>query len=110
MARFVQTFEAAGNNYEALNEAIDFLNGHGFMCGPTQNGSPIGVMYGDVTVAKWRDLSAEDIADLHGRLESKGPSFSTGPITFRARPDAPSFVFEALADDRARQHVEGAAA
>lgn len=101
MPAFIRTFTAAGNEFEALNEARSFLAAHGFSVGSLQRGAPIGVMFGDYKIAKWRNLDSEDIADLHGRLESKNGSFRTGPITLRIRSDAPQAVHDALKEGAA---------
>lgn len=99
-------FRAEGD-FAALNEARQFLAAHGFSVGPEQRGAPIGVMLGDVTIAKWRNLDAEEREDLHGQLWTVDGSFRSGPVFLDIRDDCPASVFAALADPVAQSHVEG---
>jgi hypothetical protein len=76
-----------------------------------QDHSPIGVMYGEMVISKWRNLSPEERADLHGQIIAVGSSFRSGPVVLVIRSDAPSEVIEAFlsepGDVQARNKIEG---
>lgn len=95
MALTTKIFEGIGD-YGALRAAEAWLKARGFSVGQEQSGHPIGVMLGEVAIGKWRGLSSEDIADLHGRLTTPTLSYRSGPVTLTMRPDAPGAVFDAF--------------
>lgn len=95
MKALIKLFSDAGE-YAALNAAVAWLKARGFSVGQEQSGHPIGIMLGEVTIGKWRSLSAEDITDLHGRLTTPTLSYRAGPVTLTMRPDAPRAVVEAF--------------
>lgn len=103
-------FDAEGE-YAALNEALTWLRARGFSYGSMQRGAAIGVMLGDVKIAKWRDLDSQEREDLHGQLWTLHGGYRVGPVFLDIRDDCPASVFDALArepaDAAAQGHVEG---
>lgn len=95
MSLITKVFDGIGD-YGGLRAAEAWLKARGFSVGQEQSGHPIGVLLGEVTIGKWRSLSAEDITDLHGRLTTPTLSYRAGPVTLTMRPDAPSAVIEAF--------------
>lgn len=102
-----------GGDFVAIDNAIAWLKARGFSVGEMQSNEPIGIFLGEVTIGKWRTLSAEDHNDLHGKIlpASISASMRSGPVTILIRRGAHSAVIEAFrseAEDRAaRAHVEG---
>lgn len=101
-AVFRRSFDGRpGVDFSALNDALDFLKARGFSVGPGCQDAmgadkPHGVMYGrDWTIAKWRDLSPEDQARLHGTLS--GPR-RKGPVRVAIFWNAPAFAIAAVAE------------
>lgn len=100
-AVFRRTFDGrAGVDFSALNDAQEFLKARGFSFGSpcSENGvdKAQGVMFGTGwQIAKWRDLSAEDQARLHGTLT--GPR-RKGPIRVAIFWEAPAFAIAAVAE------------
>jgi hypothetical protein len=83
---FVRVFSAKGD-FEAMDEAETFLSERGFSIGTNQRGAPRGVMFGDYSIEKWRNLNKREISELHGTLVGDGRN---GPLTltiFAAAPD-----------------------
>ena len=93
-SRFTMTFPATERDFGALDAARNYLKARGFSCGSLQGREPVGVLLGDVVIGKWRNLDAEDRADLHGMLTS--PDFRSGAVTVSIRPDAPQTVIDAF--------------
>lgn len=63
-------------DFEAFYKACDFLKSHGFSVGSMQRDDPIGIRYGDWDIAKWRNLSEDDMSKLDGTIKGnkrKGP-------------------------------------
>jgi len=98
-----------------MQAAETWLKARGFSIGIMQSDAPRGILLGDVIIAKWRNLDAEDRADLHGQMmPAPGHSLRNGPIFVDIRPDAPHAVIEAfnlaeedLLDMAARHEIEG---
>jgi len=67
--------------FKAFYAAELFCQNNDISCGTLGRDLPIGLMWGDVEIAKWRNLSVEDIKLLHGRMTSK--DYRNGPITLR---------------------------
>ena len=102
--------------HEALRAAETWLKARGFSIGTMQSDAPRGVMLGDVRIAKWRNLDAEERADLHGHISAPGRTWRSGPVFIRIRPDAPRAAIEAfnlseedLVDIAAQEAVEARA-
>ena len=107
---FSVTFRDLGD-FAALNAARTWLMARGFSSGRTEHGSPIGVMLGEYNIQKWRNLSPEDRADLHGMIKSPTLSFREGPLTVVINRYAPASVIAAFNSEPedlcAQMHVEG---
>lgn len=71
----------------------------GFSVGTRQRDAPRGLMHGDVAIAKWRNLSNGEVADLDGVLErlALGPDAPVKVRLHRHFPSA-SAVLERLAN------------
>lgn len=68
------TFTREGD-FAAENAAVDALQSAGFSVGCKQAHAPRGILYGLYDIQKWRNLSTDDRAALHGvmRAERAGP-------------------------------------
>lgn len=64
---FTKTFGQEGT-FQALYAAHKWLEDNGYSYGSTCRDAPIGVMKGDYIVAKWRNLSRNEVAELDGVL------------------------------------------
>lgn len=89
-----------GVDFSALNEAQEFLTARGFCFGPPceENGSakPQGVMYGrDWRIAKWRNLTPDEQARLHGTITGDRRK---GPVRVAIFFEAPAFAIAAVAE------------
>lgn len=65
--RIVETFKQAGD-FEALYAAQAWCAERGISVGSGQNGSPRGLLYGEFSIAKWRNLNQQERAELHGLM------------------------------------------
>jgi hypothetical protein len=81
--------------FEAYNQAVQFLYRAGFSCGSMERGSPTGFVHGDCTIMKWRDLSDEDKAEMHGEITARGSS-RHGPIWVDLYDTAPQEARDAF--------------
>lgn len=101
MSALTRTFDQPGE-FASIGACERWLKQRGFSVGSHQRGAPIGILHGDVSIAKWRNLDGEDIENLHGRITSPTLSYREGPVTVSIRPDAPRAVIDAfLSDDGA---------
>lgn len=89
---FEMTFSQTGD-FEAMRAAETFLQSAGFSIGSWQRGAPCGVMFGDYGIAKWRNLSRQEQAQLHGILTGDGRN---GPLTVTIFETAPIAAVAAL--------------
>lgn len=111
---FTIRFPAGEKDWEAMHAAEAWCRARGFSVGVLQADAPRGILLGEnIAIAKWRNLDAEDRADLHGIMEAPGRTWRTGPVTITIRRDAPAAVIEAFRsevdpeDAAAQRHVEG---
>jgi len=58
------------DNFEAYDKAAKWLDDNGFSYGSMCRNEPIGIMKGDYSIAKWKNLEKEHIGMLHGTIES----------------------------------------
>lgn len=80
-----KTFDQPGP-FAAFNAADAWCAENGISIGRTAGiGNPIGLMYGNVDISKWYNLSKQDIAELDGRITG---NFREGPITLTIRERA----------------------
>lgn len=66
------TFEHDGSEFSALSAAERWCRERGISSGSPERDSPIGLMLGDVTIAKWRNLSGADRKALDGTIAFDG--------------------------------------
>jgi hypothetical protein len=81
------TFEGT-EDFEAINKAEAFLKSAGFSYGSMQRGEPIGIMFGDFLISKWRNMTAAERHSLHGQITAD-TSFRSGPVHIDLYDDAP---------------------
>lgn len=99
-AAFTKTFEGhAGVPFSALTMAQAYLKERGFSFGAMAAPSPIGVMHGRWMISKWRDMTNDEIAALHGTLTGdhrNGPVkltlFFTAPVAAIAKVAEPGYA------------------
>lgn len=65
-------------DFEAFYKARDFLKSIGFSVGSMQRDDPIGIRRGDWDIAKWRNLSEDDMSKLDGTIKGNKRE---GPLT-----------------------------
>lgn len=110
---FTIRFPAGTKDWAAMRAAEAWCKARGFSVGILQAGAPRGLLLGSFRISKWRNLDAEDRADLHGIMEAPGRTWRKGPVTITIRRDAPAAVIEAFRsevdpeDAAAQRHVEG---
>lgn len=92
---FEKTFVGRGVDFEAYYAARDWLKAHGFSCGSGQRGAPSGILHGDFTIAKWKNLSLKERRECHGELTG---DHREGPVTITIFADAPDYAIVALLD------------
>ena len=67
------------DDFAAVNAAEKWLRENGYSVGVMQAHSPRGIIKGDVIIAKWRNLSSKDRAELDGEMiGGRG-----GPVTIK---------------------------
>lgn len=95
-AVFRKVFDGTpGDDFSAFYAAVVFLEARGFTVGPGSIGNPCGIMYGrDWQIAKWKNLTAQEKAQLHGALSGDR---RRGPVTVAIFFHAPAFAIAAVA-------------
>ena len=86
-------FDLEGD-FAAYHAAEAYLKARGFSVGVMQTGAPTGIHFGESKISKWRNLSAKDRDDLHGKITAE--NFRQGPVTISIRRDAHSDVIAAF--------------
>ena len=71
-------FDQVGD-FCAVNNARDWLKNNGYSYGSMCMDMPIGILKGNWTIAKWRNLTAKERNQLDGQITSK--DFRAGPVT-----------------------------
>lgn len=69
-------FEQTGD-FLAVYAAEEWCKNNGVSYGSMQQDSPRGLLRGDFAIAKWRNLSSIERADLHGRMTG---DMRNGPV------------------------------
>lgn len=69
-------------SFDSEEAALSALNNAGFSIGTNQRSDPRGLLFGDVIISKWRNLSEADKKSLHGHLVRHGPPGSPTTVTF----------------------------
>lgn len=76
-------FDAACDLAKELNLTIE----------SSQRDAPVGLMFGVLTISKWRNMSPTELNDLHGTIEGDRRH---GPVTILIRPHAPEVIRESF--------------
>lgn len=71
------TFTGNGKPFSANNQAEQWLDDNGYSFGYMQGSDPRGIVIGNATIQKWRNLSREDKARLDGQMTGNGRN---GPV------------------------------
>ena len=79
--------------FAAFRRAEQELGAAGFAIGAGQRGAPTGLMFGSYLVSKWRNLNAQQRAELHGVIEGDRRD---GPLLVTIFDDAPRAAREAV--------------
>ncbi|MDY7565825.1 hypothetical protein QN400_10690 [Pseudomonas sp. RTC3] len=74
---FRKTFEAPGT-FDAWKAARKWLEENGYSCSDTSAMHPVAVLKGDWLIAKWKNLTKKEIAQLDGMVDG---NFRDGPVT-----------------------------
>lgn len=103
-AVFRRTFDGReGVDFSAVNDAEAFLTQRGFSFGPGCIGCPQGVMYGrDWHIAKWRNLTGDEQAQLHGTITGDRRK---GPVRVAIFWSAPAFAIAAVAEPHVADRI-----
>lgn len=73
---FTKTFSNTGT-FQALYAAHAWLAEHGYSFGPSCVNHPIPVLKGDFIIAKWKNLTKKEIAQLDGKVDG---NLRDGPV------------------------------
>ncbi|HEX8595365.1 MAG TPA: hypothetical protein VF682_19150 [Pseudomonas sp.] len=76
-AAFTKTFTEPGT-FQALYAAQRWLDENGYSYGPGSAMHPVPVLKGDFIIAKWKNLTRKEIAQLDGKIDG---NFREGPVT-----------------------------
>ena len=87
LAKFDQT-----GDFEAVRAAEAALSLAGFSIGACQKGAPRGILFGDVTISKWRNMTRSQQLDLHAQMWGG----RQGPVTVMLHADAPGEAVKAF--------------
>jgi hypothetical protein len=81
------------STFAALNAAVAACQRAGFSVGAHQANSPCGLLLGDVTISKWRNMTAKEKGQLHGKIWGG----RAAPITVMLNADASAAAVRAFA-------------
>lgn len=73
-------------DFAAYDKAVDWCRAAGYSVGMMQRGEPIGLMFGDVCISKWRNMTPAEREELHGRITG---DFRKGPVRVETYHPAP---------------------
>ncbi|MBP0589313.1 hypothetical protein J8I87_06185 [Paraburkholderia sp. LEh10] len=77
MSKIVMTFADKGD-FAALHAAEQWCADNGYSVGSGCAGMPRGLLRGEWVIAKWRNLTGQEIAALDGRMTG---DMRNGPVT-----------------------------
>jgi hypothetical protein len=80
-------FRNDGREFSGFDAALAFMLDAGFSVGPIQRGAPVGAMYGQYIVGKWRNLSTEQKDKCHATLQAVGGSYRDGDVICTIKRD-----------------------
>jgi hypothetical protein len=83
---FKKVFDQSGT-FQAYYAAVRWLEQSGYSCGSTCVDRPCGILKGSFSIAKWRNLTKKEVAELDGKLDG---DFREGPMTvyLKKAPDS----------------------
>ncbi len=84
---WTRTFTAHERDWQALDDAREFIGSLGFSVGRLCGHDPIGVKFGDNwDIQKWRNLNYSERNQLDGRITG---NWRRGPVTISMKPLTP---------------------
>ena len=86
-------FDLCAGDFSDFDAAMEHLESCGFSVGSMQRDDPIGIMFGDFCIAKWRNLSLKDRGELHGTITGDKRN---GPVVVTLWATAPQAAIDAL--------------
>jgi hypothetical protein len=88
---FVKVFEGK-ETFEASNAAEQWCSDNGISFGSTCAMAPQALLFGDYSIAKWRNLTAKERNQVHGVIEG---SVRSGPVTVKIKAEYRHLLKEA---------------
>jgi hypothetical protein len=89
----IKTFDRTGD-FEANNDAEQFLRDRGFSVGSSQGPADRGILFGNFHISKWRGMNKAEIKALHGVIRGEGRNGPLQVILFDSAPDSAKFAFD----------------
>lgn len=89
------TWRHTGEDFSGYNAARAALEGAGFSVGTMQRDNPMGLLFGEYAIAKWRNLSDADRDELHGFVRG---DCRNGPMTAHLYTNVPRDAMAAFAE------------
>lgn len=89
------------DDFAAMRTAESFLTQCGFSFGSTERGWPRCIMFGDYSIAKWRNLTETERRACHGKMSGE---MRRGPVRieiFESAPQEAKRAFHAAATSMA---------
>lgn len=82
-------FPNDGEGFSGLHAAERWLEAHGYSVGSLQGPSPVGILHGNYSISKWRNLNTAHRKELDGTItfENGGPSDGDALVEIPARPE-----------------------
>jgi hypothetical protein len=81
---FTKIFESS-ETFRAYSLAKEFCREHGISYGSSCACSPTALLFGDYSIAKWRNLNAKERSQVHGTIEAA--NMRQGPVTLHIKPE-----------------------
>ncbi len=95
--------------FAAHNAAEKALKEAGFSLGSTQRGEPVGILYGDYCISKWKNMNRREIAALHGKLTGDTRDGPVNVMLYDSAPEVAKVAFGKINVDMPdHQVVQGA--
>lgn len=94
------TFNQTGD-FAAVNAACNWLRDRGYSIGSMCMDMPIGILKGDWSITKWRNLTIKERKQLDGQLVSN--DFRNGPVVIQLKD--PATNAEIKSGERIKQAV-----
>jgi hypothetical protein len=88
---FVKEF-VGKETFEASNAAEKWCRDNGISYGDTCAMAPQALLFGDYSIAKWRNLTAKERKQVHGVIEG---SVRSGPVTVKIKAEFRHLLKEA---------------